>query len=164
MERNFPPEQVNAQIVKLEEEVRRLQAELASLRSRQVVHRLLEMDGPLPMENKTVVRTPRGLTIKGTRLTIYSLMDEIKKKASLKYIRDLYGLTDEEMLDVVDYIHLHGEDVEKEYQEVVSDAEENRRYWEERNRERFTAITPEREDFQAKMKEWKKQRRVRLKI
>ncbi|MEK7441335.1 MAG: hypothetical protein AABZ78_11100 [Chloroflexota bacterium] len=162
MERNLPPEQVNAQIVKLEEEVRRLQAELAVLRSQQVVHRLMEMDGPLPMDNKTIVRTPRGLTIKGTRLTIYSLMDEIKNKASLKYVRDLYGLTDEEMLDVVDYIHLHSEEVEKEYQDVVRDAEENRQYWEERNRERFAAITPEREAFQAKLKEWKKQQQADL--
>jgi len=163
MERNLPPEQVNAQIAKLEEEVRRLQAELAVLRSRQVIHRLMETDGPLPMENKTIVRTPRGLTIKGTRLTIYSLMDEIKNKASLKYVRDLYGLTDEEMLDVVDYIHLHSDEVEKEYQEVVRHAEENRQYWEERNQERFAAITPEREAFQAKLKVWKKQRQADLK-
>ena len=39
------------------------------------------------------------------------------------------------MLDILDYIHLHKEEVEKEYQEVLQSAERNRKYWEERNRE-----------------------------
>jgi uncharacterized protein (DUF433 family) len=163
MEQNLSSEQIEVQVAALEAQMQRLQTELASLRSRQVVHRLMESDGPLSMENKTVVRTPRGLTVKGTRLTIYSLIDEIKSKASFKYIRDLYELTDEEMLDVLDYIHLHSEEVEKEYQEVVREAEENKQYWEERNRERFAAMRPEREAFEAKLKALKQKRPTPLK-
>jgi len=163
MEQNLSPEQVKERIAKLEEEVRRLQKELAGLRSRQLIDALTLRDGPLPRENKTVVRTTRGLTVKGTRLTLYSIMDEIKDDNSFKNIRDIYELTDEEMLDVLDYIHLHRKEVEAEYQEVVRRAEEERKYWEERNRERFAEIAnlpppPGKEELVAKLRARKKAR------
>ena len=75
MEQNLSPEQVQERIAALEEEVRKLQAELAVLRSDQLVQTLMEMDGPIPRENNTVIRTERGLTVKGTRLTLYSILD-----------------------------------------------------------------------------------------
>jgi hypothetical protein len=34
----------------------------------------------------------------------------------------------------------HRAEIEKEYRQVVVDAEEERRYWEERNRDRFAEI------------------------
>ena len=100
MEQNSTQTQINERISQLEEEIRRLQSELTVLRSQKLVNDLLETDGPLPRENQTVTQTASGLTIKGSRLTLYAIMDEIREGNSLKNVRDLYELTDEEMLDL----------------------------------------------------------------
>ncbi len=88
----------------------------------------------------TVVRTERGLSIAGTRLTLYDVMDYVKLDWPPKLIRDWFDLTDEQISDVMQYIAEHREEVEREYQDVLDYAEEQRRYWEERNRERFAEI------------------------
>jgi len=157
MKQKPSPQQVNERIVEIESEIQRLQSELAVLRSQKLVDALLKADAPLPHENRTVVRTEQGLTIKGTRLTLYYIMDELKKNNSLKNIRDIYELTDGEMLDILDYIHLHKEEVEKEYQEVLQSAERNRQYWEERNREVMGKTYQQRETVRAKLREWREQ-------
>lgn len=90
--------------------------------------------------NKTVVRTSRGLTVGGTRLTIYQLIDHFKAGHSDELVQEWYRLTPEQLADIHRYIDEHREEVEAEYQEVLRLAEENRRYWEERNRERFQEI------------------------
>ena len=158
MEQN--PNQVHDRISQLENEIRRLQSELAVLRSQELIDALLKMDGPLPRENHTVIRTARGLTVKGSRLTIYSIMDAIRENNSLKNARDLYELTDEEMLDILDYIHLHKEEVQKEYQEVLQFADENRKYWEEKNREQLEKTYQQRDVVRAKLREWREQYHV----
>ena len=160
MKQDPTSQQINDRVPQLEEELKRLQSELAVLRSRNLVETLKETDGPLPRENQTIVRTERGLVIKGTRLTLYEIMDEIKKKNSLKNIRDIYELTDEELLDILDYIHLHKEDVEKEYLEVLQSAEQNRKYWEERNQELMAKTYQQKETIRAKLREWREQYRT----
>jgi hypothetical protein len=40
----------------------------------------------------------------------------------------------------MEYIAAHRTEVEAEYQQVLTNADENRRYWEERNRERLERI------------------------
>jgi len=164
MEQNLSPEQINERIAKLEEEVARYQSELVVLRSQKLVDALSKMDGPLPRENHTVVRTERGLTIKGSRLTLYDVMDGIRENNSLKNIRDIYELTDQEMLDILDYIHLHKDDVEKEYQEVLKSAEENRKYWEERNKEQLEKGYQQSEIVRAKLRELREQYRTENKL
>ena len=151
------PRQVNDRTLQLEEQIRRLQSELAVLRSQKLVDKLLQADGPLPRENRTVIQTERGLTVKGSRLTLYDILGAMKKGESLKNIRDIYELTDEEMLDILDYIHLHQEEVEKEYQEVLESAERNRKYWEDRNRELTGKTYQQREMIRAKLREWREQ-------
>ncbi len=153
MEENSTPTQVDERILQLENEIRRLQSELAELRSQELVNALLKMDGPLPRENRTVVRTARGLTVKGSRLTLYDVMGGMRGGESLKNIRDIYELTDEEMLDILDYIHLHRKEVEKEYEEVLRSAEENRKYWEEKNRGQMEKTYQQRAIVRAKLKE-----------
>ncbi|MBI5843004.1 MAG: DUF433 domain-containing protein [Chloroflexi bacterium] len=130
-----------------------MQGELAVLRSQKLVDALLKADGPLPRENHTVIRTEQGLTVKGTRLTLYYIMDSIKENNSLKNVRDIYELTDEEMLDILDYIHLHKEEVEKEYQQIVKSSENNREYWEEKNRALMDKTYQQREAVLAKLRE-----------
>ncbi len=163
MEQNLSPEQLDDRIAKLEEESRRLQKELAVLRSEKIVQMLMKADGPIPRENRTVIRAERGLTVNGTRLTLYFIMDALQGKDSLKNIRDIYELTDEEMLDILDYIRLNKEDFEKEYRRILNIAEEEQKYWEERNRETLKTTYEQREATIAKLREWSKQYRVERK-
>ena len=90
--------------------------------------------------NPTVVRTSRGLTVGGTRLTIYLLMDSFKAGRSDELVLQSYPLTREQLADVHRYIDEHREEVEAEYEQVLRNAAEHRRYWEERNREQFEEI------------------------
>src|SRR5215210_3858971 len=75
-----------------------------------------------------VVRTERGLTIAGTRITLYSVMDYVKEDWPPKLIRDWLNLTDEQITGAMQYIAELREEVEDEYQKVLQQAEENRRY------------------------------------
>ena len=88
----------------------------------------------------TVVRTSRGLSIAGRRLTLYSIMDYLRAGWPPHLIQDEFNLTTKQMTDVMEYITAHREQVEQEYQAVLQQAEENRRYWETRNRERFERL------------------------
>jgi len=91
--------------------------------------------------NAVVVRTERGLTVRGTRLTLYLLMDCINAGWSDAEIKECYSLTDEEYAAIVTYITEHRAEFEEEYQLVLRQAAANRRYWDERNRagNRFAA-------------------------
>jgi uncharacterized protein (DUF433 family) len=108
-----------------------------------------------------IIRTERGLSVGETRITLYDLMDYITHDWPTEEIRDLYPqLTDEQFNAAMDYIAAHREEVEAEYQIVLQQAAENRRYWEERNRERFAEIAalpprPGSEKIRAKLAEWK---------
>ncbi len=88
----------------------------------------------------TVVRTERGLSIAGTRITLYQIMDYLKEDWPPKLIQRWHDLTDQQINDVMAYIEAHRDEVEAECQLVLQQAEENRRYWDERNRERFAEI------------------------
>ena len=71
-------------------------------------------------------------------------------------IRDEFNLTDKQMTDVMEYIETHREEVEKEYQAVLQEADKNRQYWEARNRERqehiaHTPPKPGQEEIRAKL-------------
>jgi uncharacterized protein (DUF433 family) len=90
--------------------------------------------------SSTVVRTSRGLSIAGRRLTLYSIMDYLRAGWPPHLIRDEFNLTDKQMNDVMEYITAHRDQVEQEYKMVLQQAEENRRYWETRNREHFERL------------------------
>lgn len=108
----------------------------------------------------TVVRTNRGLSISGTRITLYQIMDYLKANEPPEVIRDHFRLTIKQTEDVLDYIKTHYDEVETEYQEILAKAEENRQYWEERNKKRLAELAkqprkPEHEKVWAKLDEWK---------
>jgi uncharacterized protein (DUF433 family) len=54
----------------------------------------------------TVVRTSRGLSIAGRRLTLYSIMDYLQDGWPPHLIRDEFKLTDKQMADVMEYKYL----------------------------------------------------------
>ncbi|MBI1928227.1 DUF433 domain-containing protein [Candidatus Poribacteria bacterium] len=110
----------------------------------------------------TVIRRPdRGLSIAGTRITLYQIMDHIKAGYPLQYIQDVYDLTDKQIAEVYEYIETHREEVEAEYQLVLKQAEETERYWRERNREIHEKVAnmppkPGQEAIWVKLQAWKK--------
>ena len=108
------------------------------------------------MPPSTVIRTSRGLSIAGRRLTLYSIMDYLLAGWPPHLIRDEFNLTDTQITDVMEYIAAHRDEVEQEYQAVLQQAEDNRRYWEARNRERLEHIAhtppqPGQEQLRAKL-------------
>ena len=114
-------------------------------------------------ERPTIIRTEQGLTIFGTRITIYDVMDYLKAQYPPKFIRDAFNLTDEQIHVALSFIEAHQMEVEAEYQEILKTAEETRQYWEERNRERLTRIAaapprPGYEAVRAKLQERRAQR------
>ncbi|WP_333466344.1 DUF433 domain-containing protein [Microcoleus sp. T3_B1] len=81
----------------------------------------------------TIVRTERGLTIAGTRITLYDVIDHLKALYPPKFIRDVFNLTDEQLRAAISYIEAHQTDVEAQAHEILKSAEETRQYWEDRN-------------------------------
>jgi len=93
-----------------------------------------------------IIRTERGLTIAGTRITLYDVMDYLTADYPAKLIREKLCLTEAQVHAALSHIETHPTEVEAEYQQVLQLAEDNRQYWEERNREHFArlaAIPPE---------------------
>ena len=112
------------------------------------------------LDQPTVVETSRGLSIAGTRLTLYDIMDYLTADWPPELIRDWFDLTDEQTADVMDYIETHRAQVEAEYQLVLQQAEETRRYWEGRNEARLAKVAalppkPGQEEVRAKLAAWK---------
>ncbi|MEM7538145.1 MAG: DUF433 domain-containing protein [Chloroflexota bacterium] len=93
-----------------------------------------------PVFVPVVVRTPRGLSVRGTRITLYQIMDYIKAGLSNTDIREDFNLSYRDVDEIFKYIEENEEDFENEYQRIVKQNEEERRYWEEYNRERFERI------------------------
>jgi len=94
-----------------------------------------------PDKEHAITRTERGLTISGTRITLYQIMDYIHASYPRHLIRHQCYLTDEQFDGAMSYIDTHYEEVESEYQTVLQQTEEIRHYWEERNKERIAYIS-----------------------
>ena len=110
-----------------------------------------------------ILRTERGLTISGTRTSLYDVIDLLKAHYPPKLIRDTFNLTDAQINAPLSYIETNQVQIEAEYQEVLQTREEIRQYWEDRNRERLTRIAamprkPGKEAIWAKLEEQKARR------
>lgn len=88
----------------------------------------------------TIIRTERGLTITGTRITLYDVMDYLMAQYPSKFIQGLFDLTEEQINTALTYIEANRSTVEAEYHQVLKEAEELRMYYEEQNRERVAQI------------------------
>ncbi|WP_413277347.1 DUF433 domain-containing protein [Floridanema evergladense] len=87
-------------------------------------------------ERPPIIRTERGLTIAGTRITLYDVMDYVTAQYPPKFIQGLFDLTEEQINAALTYIEAHYTEVEAEYQQVLQEAEELQQYYEEQNRDR----------------------------
>lgn len=118
---------------------------------------------PVSDRQATIIHTERGLTISGTRLTLYDVMDFLKAEYSPRLIRNRFNLTDDQINAALSYIEANRTQIETEYQQVLQTRAEIRSYWEERNRERFDRIAmmphkPGQEALWAKLEEQKARR------
>lgn len=107
-----------------------------------------------------IIRTERGLTITGTRIILYDVMDYLKAQYPSKLIREKLGLNDGQIHAALAYIDTHHAEVEAEYQECLQTSVEIRQDWEDQNRERFAKIAamppkPGQEALRAKLQTWK---------
>ncbi|HAX74577.1 MAG TPA: DUF433 domain-containing protein [Cyanobacteria bacterium UBA11372] len=111
-------------------------------------------------EQPLIIRTDRGLTISGTRITIYDVIDHLKAGWTPKLIENWLPLTQEQVNAALSYIEANRTEVEEEYQSVLQTAQELREYWEEKNRDRLAQIAktppkPGTEAIDAKLQAWK---------
>jgi uncharacterized protein (DUF433 family) len=110
-------------------------------------------------DRPSVIRRPdKGLTISGTRVTLYALMDYFNAGWAQAEIREWLNLTEEQLGAALEYIDAHRAEVESEYQDVVRKAAERRRYWDERLRSHRaqhppSAPAPEKAALYAKLAE-----------
>ncbi|MEI6329724.1 MAG: DUF433 domain-containing protein [Pseudanabaena sp. ELA645] len=93
----------------------------------------------ISQSNKKVVitRTERGLTISGTRITLYDVMDYVKSQYPAKFIQGLFELTDEQINAALSYIEINRDVVEAEYAQVIRETEELQVYYANQNRDRL---------------------------
>ena len=107
-----------------------------------------------------IIRTERGLTIAGTRITLYDVMDHLAAGWTPKLILNWLPLTEEQLNAALFYIEANRTAVETEYQTVLQATQEMREYWEEKNRDRLAQIAklppkPGQEEVYAKLQTWK---------
>ena len=91
-------------------------------------------------DQAVIIRTERGLTIAGTRITLYDVMDYVTAQYPPKFIRSLFNLTESQISAALTYIQANPAEVEAEYQIVLQEAAELQKYYEEQNRELITKI------------------------
>ena len=113
----------------------------------------------------TIIRTERGLTVAGTRTTLYTILDYLHADWPPRLIGEWLDLTDQQMADVLDYLANHREAVEQEYQQIVQQADVLRAYWDNRLQEHLTQqakkpITAEQAILRAKFQTWKAQQQT----
>ncbi len=86
----------------------------------------------------SAVRTERGQTISGTRITLYDLMDYSNYPA--EFVGGLFDLSVEQVRVARSYIEENWAEVEAEYRQVLQESESLRLYYEAENRERVEQI------------------------
>jgi uncharacterized protein (DUF433 family) len=107
-----------------------------------------------------IIRTERGLTIAGTRITLYDVMDHLAAGWTPKLILNWLPLTEEQLNAAISYIDSNRAEVEAEYQTVLQATQEMREYWEDKNRGLLAQIAkmpPKsgQEEVYAKLQAWK---------
>jgi len=109
----------------------------------------------------SIIHTERGLTISGTRITLYDVMDYLTTGWPPHLIKHWLPLTESQLNQALNYIEDNRSEVEAEYQKVLRETEELRQYYEEKNREHFAKIAqippkPGQEEIYAKLQACKR--------
>lgn len=83
----------------------------------------------------SIVRTERGLSISGTRITLYDVMDYMTDGYPAEFIGSLFDLSTAQIQAALDYIETNRAEVECEYRQVLAETEALRLHYESQNRE-----------------------------
>ncbi|MEL6490423.1 MAG: DUF433 domain-containing protein [Cyanobacteria bacterium J06634_6] len=83
-----------------------------------------------------IVRTERGLSISGTRITIYDVMDYVTADYPTHFIQGLFNLSEAQIETALQYIQNNRSLVEAEYQQVLQESEELQQHYKQQNHER----------------------------
>lgn len=113
-------------------------------------------------ELPTVFRTDKGLTIAGTRLTLYDILDYLRQQWSPARIQQWFRLNDTQIADIMEYIDQQRWEVEAEYREVLEYTETKQQYWMGQNRslrERQPTSSKGRAEFWATLRKRQLERR-----
>jgi uncharacterized protein (DUF433 family) len=94
----------------------------------------------VPDQSPAIIRTERGLTIAGTRISLYDIIDLLKAQYPASLIRDKLNLTAAQINSALSYIQANQPQVDAEYQEVLKTREEIQTYWDEQNRDRLVTL------------------------
>jgi uncharacterized protein (DUF433 family) len=110
-----------------------------------------------PSKNSIIVETEWGLTISGTRITLYDVMGYVEAGYTQAEIAESMELDSSKIQAALDYIEANKATVEAEYQEVVKSTEANRQYWEDRNSQHLAQVAamphnPEQNALRQKLK------------
>lgn len=91
--------------------------------------------------------TPRGPSIAGTRITIYSVMDYLQGDWDRDFVKRVMVITDEQLDAVLEYIAQHKEEVASDYERILRRSEELRAHYKKMQTERspFPPDMPEEE-------------------
>jgi uncharacterized protein (DUF433 family) len=111
-------------------------------------------------QQPTIILTEQGLTISGTRITLYDVIAHLKAGWAPKLILHWLPLTEEQLQVALTYIEEHHIEVEAEYQAILQTNQEIREYWDNKNRDRLAQIAklqPKsgQEEIYAKLQAWK---------
>jgi uncharacterized protein (DUF433 family) len=117
----------------------------------------------VPTQQVPIIRTERGLTIEGTRTSLYDIIDLLKADYPPKLIGDTFNLTKAQINAALAYIAANPGQIEGEYQDVLQTRAEIRHYWDERNAVRLAQIAttprpPEKAALWAKLEAQKAER------
>ena len=67
-----------------------------------------------------IVETPRGPSIRGTRITVYDILDYHTQGDHHTYIALVLGLSSWQVLGAIEYIEQHRDEVMVEYQKILA--------------------------------------------
>lgn len=87
-----------------------------------------------------IVRTGRGLTISGTRTTLYDVLDYLKAQYPPSRIRKKLRLSKAQLEAAFAYIEAYRSELNAEYQEISKMAEDNRQYWKTHSHYRLAPV------------------------
>lgn len=113
----------------------------------------------------TIIRTERGLSVAGTRITLYTILEYLHADWPPKLIQQWLDLSEQQWAGVLVYLDEHREEVEQEYQQVLRQADTLRTYWEKRLQDHLAQqmkkpLTAEQAILRAKFQTWKTQRQI----
>jgi len=114
-------------------------------------------------DTASIIRTDRGLSIDGTRLTLYTVMDFYEAGYPYETIQDRLALTDLQMDVALAYINEHYNEFFAEYKQVLAKAEDCQREWDARLQAHLTKVpairlSPEQQALREKFRAWKAKR------